>query len=153
MAERVIVRQDKDFGTQFLAANPEIPDSHDLHPVAHLHDVTPYGMILISLGACTAILLHSYAQNHKINLEWVEIQLVYERNFKNDCDNCENIDQYTEKISQVLKLTGEMDVADYQKLLIIAEKCPIHEMLRDETRVTSRLFEEGEDWPFLNQVE
>ncbi len=89
MAETVLVRQNNDFEISFWTLHEH--DAEDFHPVAHIHSLTPYGMMLASLGSCTAILLQSFAQNHGIDLQEVALQLTYDRVFQDDCDNCENI--------------------------------------------------------------
>lgn len=63
MSEKVFVRQNKNFEVSFWAVNPEKPDSDDFQPVHALHEVTPYGMLLISLATCTAQVVLTYAQH------------------------------------------------------------------------------------------
>jgi len=55
MGERVVVRQDRNFITRISAGNPHEPESGVLEEVAHIHELTPYGMLLASLGSCTAL--------------------------------------------------------------------------------------------------
>lgn len=88
MSEKVIVRQNSKFETEFFASDPE---SGKQHHVDHVNDLTPYGMLLASLGTCTTVLLHTYAKNHGIKLDEAEITLRYERVFRDDCRNCEEI--------------------------------------------------------------
>ncbi len=81
------VRQNSAFEIQFWAADSQQPDSDELQLVAHLHARTPYGMLLASLGACTTIVLHTYAQHHGVDLQEVQIDLAYDRVFVEDCEN------------------------------------------------------------------
>ena len=141
MAETVVVRQNKNFEIEFQAADPHQEDQSTLNPVVHIYELTPYGMLLASMGSCTTILLHSYAQNHNIPLEWVEIRLTYDREFDEDCKNCEKIDRYEDVIYEELKFTGPLNLSDHQKLLVIAEQCPIHKMVTHPTRTELRLAE------------
>ncbi|MFN2303636.1 MAG: hypothetical protein ACK2TV_07875 [Anaerolineales bacterium] len=59
MSERVVVYQDKSFRTEFKAADPHDESSDKLESVMHLHELTPYGMLLASVSACTAIVVKS----------------------------------------------------------------------------------------------
>lgn len=138
MAETVVVRQNSRLETEFLAADPQVPESTP-QPVSHLHSVTPYGMMLNSLGACTTLVLHTYAQNHGLALELVEIRLQYRRVFMEDCEECETIDRYDEEILEEIALSGALSEREREKLFRIAHHCPIYKMYQDGITVKSRL--------------
>ena len=141
MAETVVVRQNNAFEIEFQATDPHGADQETLDDVVHIYDLTPYGMLLASMGSCTTILLHSYAQNHAIPLEWVEIRLTFDREFDEDCEHCEEIDRYLDVIDVSMKFTGPLSPPDHQKLLAIAAQCPVHKMVTDPTRVRLGLAE------------
>lgn len=110
----------------------------------HIHELTPYGMLLASLGGCTAIILNTYAQNHGVAVHEVEVDLEYERVFAQDCIDCEEIEQYTEQITQRLTLRGDLSDKDRAKLFHIAHQCPIDRMLQAGIRIESTLVKEEE---------
>ena len=141
MGERVLIRQDRNFMTQILAADPHEPESEELHEVDHIHQLTPYTMLMTSLGTCTAIILHTYAQHHNIQLEQVEIQLEYDRLFGEDCAECEEIDEYKEHIGQEISVQGDLTDRDRQRLEAISKQCPIHKILSHGMEVDSYLAE------------
>ncbi|MCS7282100.1 MAG: OsmC family protein [Anaerolineae bacterium] len=141
MSEKVVVRQNRDFLTEILATDPHRPGDSKLYPVEHLYHLTPYGMLLASLGTCTAIVLHTYAQHHGVDLEEVELRLSYERIFADDCRDCEAIDTYEEQIVEEIALKGHLSPQERQKLLLIARHCPIHKMLHQGIEVVSHLSE------------
>lgn len=140
MSERIVIRQNNRFETEFEAADP-----HDLQgklsSVAGIHQLTPYGMLLAGLGSCTALVLHTYAQNHGLGLSQVELRLTYDRIFDDDCENCEIIEQYREVIQEEIVLTGDFDQVTRQKLYQISKQCPIHKMLESGVEVNSSLVE------------
>lgn len=86
MGEKVKIRQNNNFEIQFWGSDPHDAESDALLQVTHLHALTPYGMMLASLGSCTTIVLHTYAQNHHIDLREVEILLEYERSFDDEAE-------------------------------------------------------------------
>lgn len=139
MAERVIVRQNRLFETEILAQDPHNPDAGEFEPVAAIHHLTPYGMLLAGLGSCTTIVLHTYAQYHDVPLDEVEITLSYDRVFAEDCENCEEIDEYTEQIGEEMRLIGNLTSAEKKKLHVISRHCPIHQMLLHGIEVHSQL--------------
>jgi uncharacterized OsmC-like protein len=141
MAEIVVLRQNSRFETEFMAADTEASDQaeRDLHPVHAIHELSPYGLLLVSLGACTAILLHSYAQNHNVKLQEVEMRMTYERVFAQDCKECEQKGQYAGGIDAEVGLVGELSPAERDKLFLISQHCPVHKILHNGIRTEFRL--------------
>ncbi|MGB9776194.1 MAG: OsmC family protein [Anaerolineae bacterium] len=141
MSEQIIVRQNREFLTEILAPDPHHPEDPQVYPVEHIYHLTPYGMLLASLATCTAIVLHTYAQNHGVALEEVELRLGYERVFADDCRDCEAIDEYREQIVEEIVLKGNLSPQERQRLLIVSRHCPVHKMLHQGIEVVSRLAE------------
>jgi len=141
MAEIVIVRQNSRLETEFLAADTEAAEraERELHPVQAMQEMSPYGLLLVSLGACTAILLHSYARNHNVKLQEVEMRMTYGRVFATDCKECEEKDKYTEGIEAEVEFVGELSPAERNKLFLIAQHCPVHKILHNGIRTEFRL--------------
>jgi uncharacterized OsmC-like protein len=140
MGEVVLVRQNNRFEIEFRAADPEQGDE-ELHPVAHIHELSPYGMMLASLGSCTSIVLHTYANNHGVPLDEVAISEEYDRIFREDCEDCEEIGRYEEKIKETIWFFGDLDEAARTKLFHIAHQCSIHKMFESGIEIESALGE------------
>ena len=143
MAERVVIRQDNQFRTLVLSADPEDIHSNALEAVGDIHQLTPYGMLLSSLGSCTALVLHTYAQNHNIPLLEVEISLEYQRVFREDCEDCEETSDYKEEIRERITLKGELGPSEREKLMRVAHFCPIYKMLQNGIKVSTQLAQDG----------
>lgn len=141
MAERVIVKQDKNFRTAFLTADPEDIKLENFEPVESIHQLTPYGMLLSSLASCTAQVLHTYAQNHEIALDEVELHMFYQRVFREDCDSCDEDQRFSEEIQEKILLVGDISAAQRDKLLRVAKFCPVHKIITTNMRITSSLIE------------
>jgi putative redox protein len=139
MGERVIVRQYSDFVTEILAVDPHDPQSDEFVEVHHVHQLTPYGMLMASLASCTAIILHTYAQHHGIVLDGVELRLDYDRIFAEDCAECEMIEAYKEHIDEAIVLVGDLSDRDRSRLYAVSRQCPIHKILTDGMEVVSYL--------------
>ena len=130
MAERVIVIQDSQFRTVFKAADPEDLHSGEFETIKSIHQLTPYGMLLSSIASCTALVLHTFSQHHDIPLEDVEIHMSYDRVFRDDCENCEEEQEYSEEIQEKIRLAGDLSQKDRDKLMRIAHRCPIYQMVK-----------------------
>lgn len=151
MAERVIVKQDRQFRTQFLAADPEDIQSNTFESIDNIHQLTPYGMLLSSLAACTTLVMHTYAQSHDIKLKEVEMHMAYQRVFREDCEDCDEDKEYKEEITEKILLVGDLSGAEREKLLHVAHFCPIYKMIKDGVAINSSLIEgKLEDDPTIN---
>jgi putative redox protein len=135
MSERVVVYQDKSFRTEFKAGDPNDPDSNDVETIMHLHELTPYGMLLASLASCTAIVVNSYARNHTIPLKGVTVEASYARVFAEDCDDCDEDNQYEEVIQKSIRFEGDLDSQQLDRLHRVAKACSVRRLLEKGIRV------------------
>jgi uncharacterized OsmC-like protein/alpha-beta hydrolase superfamily lysophospholipase len=92
---------------------------------------TPYEFLLAGLGACTAMTVRMYADRKGLPLERVAVTLGHE---KIDAGNGR-----IDRIEREIEITGDLDEATRQRLLEIANKCPVHRTLHSEVLVESRL--------------
>jgi uncharacterized OsmC-like protein len=141
MTEKVMLRQNNHFETEYHATDPENEQDDVFHEVSGLHELTPYGMLLAALAGCTAIVVNTFASNHDIPLETVEITVAYQRNFKEDCINCETIDRYEDVFHEEISFEGQLTQEQIEKLFEISHKCPIQRMLEDGVVVNSVLMQ------------
>lgn len=137
MSERVVVYQDKSFRTDFRAADPADEDSNDVETVMHLHNLTPYGMLLASLGSCTAIVVNTYARNHGIPLRGITVDSSYERLFADDCEDCDIENEYEDVIREHVQFEGDLDDTQLKRLHQVAKACSVRRLLESGVRVVS----------------
>lgn len=117
---------------RLLADEPRDVGGEDAGP-------TPYDLLLASLGACTAMTLRMVARREGIPLASVEVALSHERNHANDCNHCENDDSRVQAIYRNLRLVGDISDAQRERLLAVAEKCPVHRTLTGSLHIHDRL--------------
>ncbi|MFU8812778.1 MAG: OsmC family protein [Balneolaceae bacterium] len=100
----------------------------------------PYDLLLMSLGTCTAMTLRMYAARKEWPLEDIYVEL---RHFKDHADDCEDCDEKKgAKIDQIEKeivVKGELDDDQVQRLLEIAEKCPVNRTLKSTIEMRSAI--------------
>ena len=117
---------------QLTADEPAGLGGDDLGP-------NPYELLLASLGACTSMTLRMYANRKNIKLGEIDISLVHNRIHARDCEECESTEGYVGRIDRTIKLQGELSADDRQRLLVIADKCPVHKTLSGEIVIKSEL--------------
>ena len=102
---------------------------------------SPYGLLLMALGACTSMTLRLYATRKGWPVERITVRLRHFRDYVVDCEDCEDKDVKMERIERVIDVAGNLDDTQRVRLLEIAEKCPVHRTLESRVRVDSRLAE------------
>ena len=93
---------------------------------------SPERLLLSSLGACTAITLQMYAARKQWPLQSIEVELQF-----NPAGRPASGNDITRKI--VLK--GELDSEQRERLLQIANACPIHKVLSGEVRIDTTIID------------
>ena len=100
---------------------------------------TPYDFLLMALGACTSMTLRMYANHKKLSLDDVYVTLRHEQVHAEDC---ETGDCKIDRLTREIKLVGDLDNESRQRLLEIADKCPVHRTLENNPEVVTRLVED-----------
>jgi len=95
----------------------------------------PYDFLLAGLGACTAMTLRLYARQKGWPLEDVDVQLRHKKDYLQDNQQAGKLDF----IDRTITLTGPLDEDMQDRLLQIADKCPVHKSLESGIRITTRL--------------
>ena len=102
---------------------------------------TPYDLLLSGLGACTAMTVRMYARRKKIALDDVVVRLRHEKIHAADCESCETQVGKIDRIDRTIVLRGTLDAEARQRILAIADKCPVHRTLTNEVVIQTRLVE------------
>jgi putative redox protein len=134
--KQVVTRTADSFTTEImtdehalLADEPLEIGGDDLGP-------SPYELLSASLGACTGMTLRMYANHKKWPLKEVKVHLHHEKIHAKDCkDGKQKID----KIEREIELEGDLSDDQRQRLLEIANKCPVHKTLHSPIKIESTL--------------
>ncbi len=105
---------------------------------------TPYDYLLAALGACTSMTVQMYARHKKLPLEKAVVRLTHKKIHAEDCGHCEASDGKIDRMEREIELIGELDEAQRQRLLEIAERCPVHKTLHSEVDIVSILKEQAD---------
>ena len=100
---------------------------------------TPYGLLLAALGACTTMTLRLYVERKGLALRRASIRLRHARIHAEDCTDCETRIGKIDDIESEPTLEGDLDDTARERLLEIADRCPVHRTLHAEVRVRTPL--------------
>jgi uncharacterized OsmC-like protein/fermentation-respiration switch protein FrsA (DUF1100 family) len=136
----VVVRETRDSKFQqiistgphrLLADEPVVAGGEDTGP-------GPYDLLLASLGACTSMTMRMYADRKSLPLERVTVTLKHQKIHAEDCAECETKAGLLDQIDRVIAMEGTLDAEQRQKLMEIADKCPVHRTLTSEIRIVTK---------------
>jgi putative redox protein len=92
---------------------------------------TPHQLLLSALGACTAITLRMYAARKSWALEAVQVELQF---------NPDGVPAAGgNDIRRRITVRGALSAEQRERLLQIANACPIHKVLSGEVRIATSL--------------
>lgn len=100
---------------------------------------TPYQLVSAGLGACTSMTIRMYARRKNIPLDHVQVDVIHNKIHAQDCKTCEQEDGKVDQFKREITLTGDLTHEDRQRLLAIADRCPVHKSLEGEINITTSL--------------
>ena len=95
----------------------------------------PYDLLLAALGACTSMTLRLYADRKQIPLKRTQVRLRHGRIYATDCAECETKEGMIDHIDREITFEGDLTPEQRQRLLEIADKCPVHHTLKSEVDI------------------
>lgn len=99
----------------------------------------PYDLLMAALGACTSMTLRMYAERRNLPLRQVTVEVCHDKISVDDQPS--KVDRFTRCIA----LEGELTDEQRQKLLEIANKCPVHRTLSGAALIETELCEQSQD--------
>ena len=102
---------------------------------------TPYDFLLAALGTCTSMTLRMYAQRKGLEVDEIKVELQHSRIPSDDCEPCEDQKGLVDRIERIITLKGNLTEAQRDRMLQIADMCPVHRTLMNQKEITSRYAE------------
>ena len=101
----------------------------------------PYDFLLAGLGACTSMTMRLYADRKSLPLVRTTVTLKHSKIYAQDCADCETKAGMLDQIERVITMEGPLNAEQRQRLMEIADKCPVHRTLTSEIHIVSRAAE------------
>ncbi len=117
---------------ELIADEPAGVGGTDLGP-------TPYDLLSAALATCTSMTLRMYANHKRLDLQSATVRVTHDKVHADDCSDCETTDGRIDEFRRSIELVGEMTEAQRERMLEIADRCPVHRTLHGEIKVRSKL--------------
>ena len=135
---RVVARTEKGLRTEglangfaFVADEPAAVGGTETGP-------TPYDYLAAALATCTSMTLRLYADRKGWPLEAATVTVKHSKVHAKDCEDCEK-GAKLDHFARELRLEGPLDQTQRERLLDIANRCPVHRTLESPVRVMTKL--------------
>jgi putative redox protein len=126
---RVVINAD---GHRQFGDEPESFGGQDTGP-------TPYDYLSTALATCTVMTLNMYARRKRLSLETVQVSVRHGKIHAADCVDCETRTGKIDRFDKQIFLDGQLDDQQRQRLLEIADRCPVHQTLHKEVEIRTTL--------------
>jgi len=115
-------------GHSLLVDEPTDIGGNDLGP-------NPYGLVSSGLAACTAITLKMYANKKEWDINEIRVHIKHDKVEQTKEDETNKVDQFV----RYIEIEGNIDEEQRNRLLLIANKCPVHKTLHSDVIVETKL--------------
>lgn len=99
--------------------------------------MSPYGFVASGLGACTSMTIRMYARRKGWPLSHVAVDVTHDKVHAQDAETstATRIDRFVRRIC----LQGDLSAEQRDRLLEIADKCPVHRTLEQGAKIETEL--------------
>lgn len=118
-----------------LADEPEEVGGEDRGP-------SPYQLLTSALAACTAMTMRMYADRKGWAIDEIVVNIDHEKKYGEDCKDCDKPSSKIDHFNRYIELSGNLDNVQRNRLLEIANKCPVHRTLESDVKITTAMIEE-----------
>jgi putative redox protein len=104
---------------------------------------TPYDLLSAALASCTAMTLEFYARREKLPLAGVDVSVAHDRQHAKDCADCITQAGFIHRFRVEIALHGPLTAEQRQRLVEVANRCPVARTLQSEIKVDDVLAAES----------
>ncbi len=100
---------------------------------------SPYELLSAALASCTAMTLRMYVARKGWDVGRIQVAVRHEKIHAADCADCETREGRVDVFERVIEVEDGIDEETRRRLLVIADRCPVHRTLTGEVKIRTRL--------------
>lgn len=140
--KQVAVRLGKEgFTTEVMVGKHHLTADEPVEIGGNDYGPSPYELVSAGLGACTAMTIQMYARRKKWPVEEVQVHLNHRKDYAEDMAASDKKATKIDRFERVILLKGDLTDTQKNRLLEIADRCPVHRTLHENVEVVTRLGE------------
>ena len=83
--------------------------------------------------------MRMYANRKKWPVEHISIELDHSRDHGADCSECDEEHKQIDVITRAVSITGDLDDKQRERMMEIADKCPVHRTMHNKLVVKTNV--------------
>lgn len=100
---------------------------------------SPYDFLSAALAACTSMTLRMYAERRKLGVGRITVDVWHSKFHAKDCAECvEGREGMIDRFERTILIDGTVTPEVGDKLVEIAEKCPVHRTLEASSVIATK---------------
>ena len=103
--------------------------------------MSPYGFLSAGLGACTSMTIRMYARRKNWPLRHIRVDVRHDKVHAQDASMPTMPHKGVDRFIREITLLGDLTEDQRERLLQIADKCPVHDTLKQTSVVETHLLE------------
>jgi uncharacterized OsmC-like protein/pimeloyl-ACP methyl ester carboxylesterase len=127
------------FATQLTSAGHELIADEPVRYGGTGKGPSPFDLLSAALASCTTMTLRMYAARKKMDLKSSTVRVTHAKIHAQECADCETRSGKVDEFQRELTLDGDLSTEQRQRLLEIADMCPVHRALHNEVKIRTTL--------------
>lgn len=127
------------FRTDIISAGHELIADEPASVGGTNRGPSPYDLLSAALASCTTMTLRMYAERKQLDLQSTTVRVRHAKIHAADCADCETAGGKIDEFERELAVEGGLTAEQRQRLLEIADMCPVHRTLHSEVRIRTTL--------------
>lgn len=100
---------------------------------------TPYDYLAAALASCTTMTIEMYVARKGWPMTAAHTEVTFDRIHADDCETCEHSDGQIQRFTRTVRVEGDLTDEQRDKILSIANRCPVHRTLTGTIEVHTTL--------------